>query len=91
MGSSKLDGYRKRFGEVLTHLLIVHALIQYAGAFGGISFCDVSGPHRDMFPAYFLSLRDCLCEQLILLSLNRFFKLYYTNRETLYETFETCM
>ena len=62
-------------GEVLTNLLIVRALIQYEATFGGMSFVACWFHIVETCSLYICS-SPChyLWEQLILLSLNLFFK-----------------
>jgi hypothetical protein len=68
------------FGEVLANLLIVRALTQYEGAFGGMSFVAFRGHIVETCSLPIcLSLCDYLWEQLILSSLNLFCKPNFFN------------
>ena len=68
------------FLEILVNLLIVRALIQYEGAFGGMSFVAFRGHIVETCSLPIrLSLQDYLWEQLLLLSPNLFCKPNYFN------------
>ncbi len=68
------------FWEVLAKLLIVRALLQYEGACCGMSFVVFRGHSAETCPLpIYLSLCENLLEQLMLLSLNPFCKLNFSN------------